>query len=433
VQSATGTPGGGKTMGMAYGFSNDENPTPPATNPPQPEVPSKLDQTVAYGGSGNTITFGPWITTGTNPTLSVVVSPPAGGSVTSSPAGIACEPTCSRAYASGTPVTLTATPAAGYVFTGWSGVCSGSSTTCALVVNGTASAFAQFAPAGGSTNVLTVVVSGPGAVASAPPGINCGSACSAAFTTGTPVTLTATPQPGATFFGWTGACSGSASTCVVTMSAARSVGATFVAASQVVLSVTTTVGGTVTSVPAGINCGTTCAAGFALGTAVNVVATPSPGYRFVGWAGACSGSNVCDVVMDANKSVSASFASIAPAQFPLTVIDFGNGTVVSSPPGIDCGTTCATVFPAGLPVTLTATPAPGNVFAGWGGACTGLGTCVVFMDDVVNVSARFLPNAPPPVQQVPTLSEWGLLLLAMLLMLAAGARLRGKTGRGERI
>jgi len=37
------------------------------------------------------------------------------------------------------------------------------------------------------------------------------------------------------------------------------------------------------------------------------------------------------------------------------------------------------------------------------------------------------------VQQVPTLSEWGLLLLAMLLMLAAGARLRGKTGRGERI
>lgn len=62
VKSASSTPGGGKLMGMAYGFSNDENPTPPATNPPQPDVPSKLDQTVALGGSGPyTITFGPWI------------------------------------------------------------------------------------------------------------------------------------------------------------------------------------------------------------------------------------------------------------------------------------------------------------------------------------------------------------------------------------
>jgi hypothetical protein len=62
VKSASNAPGGGKFMGMAYGFSNDENPTPPATNPPQPEVPSKLDQTVALGGSGPyTITFGPWM------------------------------------------------------------------------------------------------------------------------------------------------------------------------------------------------------------------------------------------------------------------------------------------------------------------------------------------------------------------------------------
>ena len=62
VKSASGVPGGGRLMGMAYGFSNDENPTPAVTTPPQPEVPSKMDQTIVYGGAGPyAITFGPWV------------------------------------------------------------------------------------------------------------------------------------------------------------------------------------------------------------------------------------------------------------------------------------------------------------------------------------------------------------------------------------
>lgn len=56
VKSASGT-----KMGMAYGFSNDEQPTPPVLNAANPEVPSKMDQTVQYGGTGPyTITLGPW-------------------------------------------------------------------------------------------------------------------------------------------------------------------------------------------------------------------------------------------------------------------------------------------------------------------------------------------------------------------------------------
>jgi hypothetical protein len=43
------------------------------------------------------------------------------GTVTSNPAGINCGADCSEVYASGTVVTLTATPAAGSSFTGWSG------------------------------------------------------------------------------------------------------------------------------------------------------------------------------------------------------------------------------------------------------------------------------------------------------------------------
>ena len=68
---------------------------------------------------------------------------------------------------------------------------------------------------------------GEGKVASSPAGIECGSTCEALFKLSTKVTLTATPAPGSSFTGWSGAgCSGTGS-CVVTMSEARSVTATF--------------------------------------------------------------------------------------------------------------------------------------------------------------------------------------------------------------
>jgi uncharacterized repeat protein (TIGR02543 family) len=61
-----------------------------------------------------------------------------------------------------------------------------------------------------------------GTVTSAPNGfnstaINCGAACSALYDTGTTVTLTATPATGYTFTAWSGACSGTAPTCTLTM------------------------------------------------------------------------------------------------------------------------------------------------------------------------------------------------------------------------
>jgi hypothetical protein len=81
-----------------------------------------------------------------------------------------------------------------------------------------------------STRTLSVSVagSGSGAVTSQPAGISCGVTCSAAYATGTPVTLTAATGAGSTFGGWSGACSGSA-TCTVSMTQARAVTATFTA------------------------------------------------------------------------------------------------------------------------------------------------------------------------------------------------------------
>jgi hypothetical protein len=79
------------------------------------------------------------------------------------------------------------------------------------------------------TFVLTVskTGTGTGAVSSSPAGVTCGATCQASFGTGTPVTLTATPDVSSTFTGWSGSgCSGTG-TCQVTMSAAHSVTATF--------------------------------------------------------------------------------------------------------------------------------------------------------------------------------------------------------------
>jgi subtilisin family serine protease len=79
-----------------------------------------------------------------NDTLTVGKSGTGSGSVTSSPAGINCGATCSHAFADGTPVTLTATPATGSSFAGWSGGgCSGTS-TCVVTLNESTSVTATF-------------------------------------------------------------------------------------------------------------------------------------------------------------------------------------------------------------------------------------------------------------------------------------------------
>ena len=71
--------------------------------------------------------------------------------------------------------------------------------------------------------------------------------------------------------------------------------------------------GTVTSSPAGINCGGTCVATFVNGTSVSLSERPGARSRFVGWSGDCSGRSACVLSMTANHSVKATFAkALAP-------------------------------------------------------------------------------------------------------------------------
>ncbi|MEM9070314.1 MAG: peptidylprolyl isomerase [Myxococcota bacterium] len=74
---------------------------------------------------------------------------------------------------------------------------------------------------------IETAVVGNGTIESDPPGIDCGQDCKAAYEFATMVELTARPDSGARFSGWSGACSGSETTCIVTMSEAREVSARF--------------------------------------------------------------------------------------------------------------------------------------------------------------------------------------------------------------
>jgi subtilisin family serine protease len=76
---------------------------------------------------------------------------------------------------------------------------------------------------------ITKTGTGTGVVSSSPAGINCGSVCTAPFAQGSSVTLTASSSTGSAFGGWSGACTGTSTTCVVNMTGAQSVTASFTA------------------------------------------------------------------------------------------------------------------------------------------------------------------------------------------------------------
>ncbi len=328
------------------------------------------------GASSVTATF-------TRKIYSLSVTRTGGGSVSSTPSGIACGATCAADYQAATTVVLTASPDAGATFAGWTGACSGASTTCTVTMDAARAVSARF------TYPLTVSRSGTGTgtVTTSPAGISCGASCSASYDGGSGVTLTATSDSVSDFAGWSGAgCSGTG-TCVVTMDAAKSVNATFTRRTHT-LSVSRSGQGWVTSSPAGIDCGWSCSAVYGEGTVVTLTASGSG--AFLGWTGACSGTGACTVTMNAARSVGAVFTN----DIYVSKSGTGAGTVTSSPAGIDCGPTCSNTragFAPGTAVTLTATPDATSVFTGWSGSCSGTGTCTVTADNPQSVTASFSP------------------------------------------
>jgi hypothetical protein len=152
------------------------------------------------------------------------------GTIVSNPGGISCNyggGDCFENFDSNTMVTLTATPAAGNLFQGWSGACAGSASTCTVSVTSALRVTANFAAI---QQPLTVRVqpAGAGSVRINPPNTLCSGTCFSHYTIGSNVALTAQPAPGYVFSKWSGSCAGSHTTsCALAMTAARSTDATF--------------------------------------------------------------------------------------------------------------------------------------------------------------------------------------------------------------
>lgn len=174
-----------------------------------------------------TVTFNKQ-TTGT--ALTVLRTGNGSGTVTSAPAGISCgssSSSCSAPFAQNTKVTLTATPAAGSILWGQSGCDTFSGNTCTVTMSGARNVTFTF-NLQTATLFVTKAGTGSGTITSSPAGLTCSSAsCYGFFTLNSQTTLTATPATGSSFSGWSGCTSTTGNVCTVTMSASKSVTATF--------------------------------------------------------------------------------------------------------------------------------------------------------------------------------------------------------------
>lgn len=263
-----------------------------------------------------------------------------------------------------------------------------------------------------NSRTLTLAISGTGAgsVVSSPAGISCSSSCSAGFTAGTSVTLTATPAAGSAFAGWSGACSGTG-TCTVSMSAAQSVTATFtLKPAYTALSVTGLAGASgsetryAVTVPSGasdlvftlssssgdpdlfVRLGTQPTTSLydckSATVFVDMCAFPAPSagtYHVLVYGYSAYSGATLTVTYRTDPTVTVAKAGT------------GTGTVISSPAGINCGADCSQSYAMGQFVTLTATANAGSTFAGWSGdMCSGTSTtCAFTANNHANVTATF--------------------------------------------
>ncbi len=218
-------------------------------------------------------------------------------------------------------------------------------------------------PAGGSYTLQ--VTAANGSVTRSPSKAN--------YTPGETVTLTATPNSGYTFAGWSGDLSGTNNPATVTMDANKSVTANFTADGYTLT--INAVNGSVTKTPD--------KASYAYGEVVTLQAAPNSGYSFSSWSGDASGTaNPTTVTMNGNKSVTAAFTA---ASYTLT-INAVNGSATRTP--------SKSSYAHGEVVTLQAAPNSGYNFSGWSGDASGTANpTTITMNSNKSVTASFTASS----------------------------------------
>ncbi|MCW4009297.1 MAG: InlB B-repeat-containing protein, partial [Candidatus Bathyarchaeota archaeon] len=261
-----------------------------------------------------------------------------------------------QTYPEGAVANLTATSAAGWTFSGWSGDASGTANTT-LTMDGNKTVVATFTQ---DIYTLTMYTVGDGQVS---PGN------STSYHYGDTVDIKAMNAVGWTFAGWSGASTATTNT-TLTMTGNLTVTATFSQNNYTLTMVTVGQG----SVSPGN-------ATYSAGAVANLTATPAAGWTFSGWSGEdLSGTADTTITMNSNMTVTATFTQ---DNYMLTVVTAGNGTVNYS----------NQTFLSGTNVTLIAAPEAGWSFGNWTGDVTGTDNpAYVVMDDNKTVTATFAQN-----------------------------------------
>jgi hypothetical protein len=329
----------------------------------------------------------------------LIVSISGSGRVADEQGLLNCPGTCGVSYDDETTVTLTATPATGWHFLGWTEACAGiSEPVCTVTVSTAQSVIAVFGQQTGTTHTLSLSVAGPGSVVSIPSGLDCGELCLAQFDASTPVVLTAVPNTNAELIGWDGACLGQVDTCVLTMIQAYNVVASFRNPIGTPLALTLSGAGQVASEPSGLeSCSDVCLQTFPTGLPVTLTATSHAGQHFSGWGGDCiefGSAPSCQLLLNHPQSVVASFVpTLETEQVTLTTTVVGDGSIiVDSTP---CTGVCNTIGNQGTTVVLRAVPDADATWLAWGGVCadhTDLECTVTLEQDWQQAIAIFTGN-----------------------------------------
>jgi len=277
------------------------------------------------------------------------------GTITISPA-----PGADGLYSNGATVVLTAIPAQGYRFGGWSGDVTGQITSITVLMTANKNISVAF------IKTYTMNVSeNPSNGGTVTPG-------SGTYDEDTNVVLTAKPATGYRFDHWSGDASGATNPLTVNMNAEKNIIANFVKVYTLTELINPDGAGTIT--PA--------AGGYDVSSNLTLTAAPAAGYRFDHWSGDVSGNSTsASILMDGDKTVTANF--VKTYILSVSVSPTNGGSVTPSGGTYDTGTS----------VTLTATAATGFKFDHWSGDASGTtATITVNMSADKNIQAVFVPS-----------------------------------------
>ena len=235
-----------------------------------------------------------------------------------------------------------ASPAMGYHFTHWSGDCAGTASACILYnVTSPRSVGATFVLNTYSIGIVPAPANGTVTCTPNP------------VTHGQDASCTAMPDTGYHFTSWSGDCTGTGACQFTSVTASRTVSATFTPKTHSIAT-PAAVNGTVTCTPNPVT----------HGQDASCTATPDAGYHFTSWSGDCTGTGACQLTnVTSPRSVGATFALNT---YPISITPVTtNGTVTCTPNPVTHGQDASCIATAGT----------GYHFTSWSGDCAGTGAC----------------------------------------------------------